>query len=538
MNKVMTNKPAMEVEDYLEIFRRRRFAFILPFILILIIAITLIVVIPPVYRSEASLFIERQEIPSELVETTVTGYVEERIQAITKRLLTNENLWAIAEKLDLYSEERSLANKSEMVEIMRESVSVEMESVEEEDTNKRGRNEPAVTIGFTVSYDASTPEVAQKVANELAVLYAEENRKERTEQTKEVTRFLEQEASRYRTQINEIDKELASFKQENAGYLPELAQVNLDLLNKTGDQLDQVQENITSLQEQIVSLQSQLSATDPYYNVVGDANSMTVNQQLRVLKSQYMEARQRYSDAHPDIKRLKNQIEALGGSVNTSNNDRAFLPDNPAYIALNSQVQSSRIRLKALEAERERLKNKIETYEDRVFKAPAVEKDYLAIVRDRDAALEKLQNIQSKLQTARLANNLEQGAKAERFVILSPASLPDSPAQPNRIAIMFLGFVLAFGAGTGTASLAEYLDPAVHGARGVRNIFSVPPLAEIPYIESTNNVVGKQHLLISVVILAIVIIATALTIVNFFFMPLDQIFIDQSSNEFSGKNST
>lgn len=528
MNKVTINKPAMEVEDYIEIFRRRRFAFILPFILILIVTTTLVVVIPPIYRSEASLFIERQEIPSDLVETTVTGYVEERIQAITKRLLTNDNLWRIAEKLDLYPEERNLANKLAIVQRMRESVVVEMESVEEEEAKGRGRNDPSVTIGFTVSFDASTPEIAQKVSNELAVLYAEENRKERTAQTKEVSRFLEEESSRYRAQIAEIDKELAAFKQENVGYLPELAKVNLDLLNKTGDQLDQVQEDITSLQEQIVSLQSQLSATDPYYNVVGDGNSMTVNQQLRVLKSQYTEARQRYSDEHPDIKRLKNQIESLGGSVNSSSNDKAFLPDNPAYIALNSQVQSSRIRLKTLEAERERLKNKIETYEDRVFKAPAVEKDYLAIVRDRDAALKKFQDIQGKLQTARLANNLEQGAKAERFVILSPASLPDSPAQPNRIAILFLGFVLAFGAGTGTASLAEYLDPAVHGVRGVRNIFFVPPLAEIPYIESTSDITRKRYHYISIIIILVITTAVVLASVHFFLMPLDQIFVEQS----------
>jgi polysaccharide chain length determinant protein (PEP-CTERM system associated) len=530
MNKAMINKPAMEVEDYLEIFRRRRLAFILPFILILIVTITLVVIIPPVYRSEASLFIERQEIPSDLVETTVTGYVEERIKAITKRLLTNENLWRIAEKLDLYPEERNLANQLEIVQRMRESVLVEMESVEEADDPNRRRNEPSVTIGFKVSYDASTPEIAQKVANELAVLYAEENRKERTEQTQEVSRFLEKESSRYRAQIAQIDRELATFKQENAGYLPELAKVNLDLLNKTGDQLDQVQENITSLQEQIASLQSQLSATDPYYNVVGDANSMTVNQQLRVLKSQYMEARQRYSDAHPDIKRLKSQIESLGGSINASSNDKAFLPDNPAYIALNSQVQSSKIRLKALETERERLKKKIDTYEDRVFKAPAVEKDYPTIVRDQDAALEKFRDIQGKLQTARLANNLEQGAKAERFVILSPASLPNSPAQPNRIAIMFLGFVLAFGAGTGTASLAEYLDPAVHGVRGVRNIFLVPPLAEIPYIESINDTTKKKHRFILILCFLTIAIALILAVVHFFLMPFDQVFIEQSVN--------
>lgn len=537
----MTNKPTIEIQDYLEIFQRRKLQFILPFTLIFVTAVVVMLILPPVYRSEATVFIERQEIPAELVETTVTGFVDERIQIITKRLLTNDKLWEIAEKFDLYSDERSATNRLDIIRKMRDSITVETQTFEEEDTARSRNDEQSLTIAFTVSYESSTPETAQKVANELALLYSEENKRERTEQTEAVSKFLEEEAAQYRDQIAEIDQELAAFKQENVGSLPELANVNLDMLNSTEDQLERVQEEINTIQEQIVNLQSQLATTDPYYNITvpaDDIGALPSSQQLRFLKQQYAAARQRYSEEHPDIKRLKNQINALGGTIDSSGNTSAFAPDNPAYISLQAQIESNKIRLKSLESERERLKSKMEIYEERMFKVPAVERDYLAITRDREVAIRKYQDIQDKLQLARLAKNLEQDAKAERFVVLSPASLPTSPSKPNKLAIMLLGFVLAFGSGTGMATLAEYLDHSVHGVRGIKNILSVPPLAEIPYIQTETEVLKKRHRFVAVSGIFMMLLLIALALMHFYFMPLDQLFKQpHSSTDASIKSS-
>ena len=80
------------------ILKRRKWVFLSFFITITVISIVIAIILPPTYRSQAKVLVERQQIPSELVTTTVTGYVEERIETLSQRVLTNERLKSIAEK--------------------------------------------------------------------------------------------------------------------------------------------------------------------------------------------------------------------------------------------------------------------------------------------------------------------------------------------------------------------------------------------------------------------------------------------------------
>ena len=70
----------VDISDYLAILRRRRVQIIVPSALILLISISLAFGLPPVYQSTATVLIEQQEIPQELVQSTVTGYASERVQ--------------------------------------------------------------------------------------------------------------------------------------------------------------------------------------------------------------------------------------------------------------------------------------------------------------------------------------------------------------------------------------------------------------------------------------------------------------------------
>jgi len=203
----------MELADYFVVLRRRRVQLLLPFLLIMAVSLVLAFALPPVYRSEATILVERQGIPHDVVETTVTGYVEERIQGLTERLLTWENLWTIAEKLDLYAAERLAGDKSTVVKQMREAIFVEMVDVKASDPDKARQS--FLTIAFTVAFEGATPEVAKKGAAELSRLYLEENQRQRIEQTEQVTDFLDKESERLRAEITELEKKLAEFKQRN-----------------------------------------------------------------------------------------------------------------------------------------------------------------------------------------------------------------------------------------------------------------------------------------------------------------------------------
>ena len=57
---------------------------------------------PPTYRSTGTILIEQQEIPTDLVRSTVTSYADERVQIISQRVMTTQNLLEIIRRYELY----------------------------------------------------------------------------------------------------------------------------------------------------------------------------------------------------------------------------------------------------------------------------------------------------------------------------------------------------------------------------------------------------------------------------------------------------
>lgn len=520
----MIGQDVMELSDYGAIFRRRKVQLIVPFVIILLISITVAYSLPPVYRSTATILIERQEVPSDLVETTVTGYINERLQIISKRVMTHERLWAIAEKFDLYPEERSLENAEVIAARMRENTA--RETINVETANSRGGD--TVTVAFTISFYGNTPEVAKKVTDELATLYLEENRNTRIDQAAGVSKFFEEEADRIGEQISEYERKLATFKQQNVGQLPELAQINRQLFENTQQQLMGAEDRIQTLEERRINLQAQIVQTPqtvPSYNERGERVPTLNEQRVRLA-----ELRQRYSEEHPDVKALKNNIAALESAGNASGAASSLASNNPVYVTLKAQLENINAELQAEKARQAQLRQRLATFEERLFETPEVERDYLALSRDYQSAVAKYSEMRRKQMEARLAEQLEAEQKGERFSLLEPASMPLTPAKPNRLGIVFLGGVLSLGGGVGWAAIAEYMDRTVRGIKQVAALFQMPPIAVIPYIENQDDIRHKWRNGIIVSLLTMGVIGLALYMLHLQWMPLDELWASMNGS--------
>jgi len=537
----------MELREYIVILRRRKVHFVIPFILILLVGLALAFGLPPVYRSEATILIEKQEIPVDLIQTTVTGYVEERIKSLTERLMTVDNLWKIANAQDLYPGERSRENRGEIVTRMRESIFVEMVDVK---TNDPGSGkQSSATIAFTIAFEANTPEHAKSVAQELTSLFLEENRKSRSEQATQVSGFLEAEASRLNTEISELEAKLAIFKQEQKDQLPELWDVNMRLFESTEGDINNTDGQIRTIQDTINALQAELAITSPYQDIeTGTGQKIQAPaERLKGLMAEYLRLSSVYSSDHPDLRKMRNEIAALesqtggGGSISKLfaelSRQRALLlnarqkysaehpdvkklsqsvavleaklstmqvsgsssstklivdPTNPRYVSLKTQLDAALGNLKVERAKLLQLKEKLSEYERRLFQTPTVERDYKTLSRDYENAREKYQELKEKQLQARLAVQLEAGSQAEQLIVIQPAFLPGLPERPNRLGIALLAGFFAFAGGVGSVSVAEYMDRTIRGSRGIFAIFEAPPLAVIPLIREKRNF-GKKR---------------------------------------------
>jgi len=506
------------ISDYLRILRRRRVLLWSVFGVVFVIAVLVTLALPSVYTSSGTILIEQQEIPAEMVKSTVGGYAAERMQVISQQVMTTANLGAIIQKYNLYADERKRDTLATVVEQMREDILLTPVSANVVDP-KSGKPTTA-TIAFTLAYSNKSPELAQRVANELATLFLNENLKQRTQQTREASRFLTAEAEKWQTQVTQLENELSSFKGKHGEVLPELAELNQQAMLRAEQQLSEFDQRIRVQEDRRIALQGQLAQLSPnstLYSTEGKpilgnesrlksleaeyvsrsasygpdhpdiikmkkeiealrkevastetAASLAARQQQQQAELQSL--RERYSADHPDVKRLERQIaetESALSRASSQQSQRAALaskPDNPVYIQMQAQLQAAESELKSLQLSKKQAEAKIGELEQRMKQMPEVQQQYSKLLAELDSARKNHADISAKQVQAQLSEALEKEQKGERFTLVEPPPLPEDPASPNRPAILFLGLMLAAAAGVGTVAMRENIDQSLYGA--------------------------------------------------------------------------
>ncbi|MEQ8857264.1 MAG: Wzz/FepE/Etk N-terminal domain-containing protein [Pseudomonadales bacterium] len=529
-----SNVQPIDLSEYWAILMRRKWSFLLAFVLVLGVGAAVALLLPATYRSEARFLIERQGVPSELVESTVSTYVQEQIEQIRQRILTYDNVLEIAKAHDLYPEQRS-KDPSGVVRQVSENVEVAMVDVQASDPDKTGQR--VATIAFTVAYSAPTPEAAKAVTNELAQRYLDVHKLAREEQAAQVTEFIGAEAEKLAAEVAELEERLAGFKQQELRQLPEMMNLNLKLYEDTQADMEASEARIRSLQDAIQTAQAELSLTQPYKEVQNEdgARLLSASDRLSMLTAQYLrdsgrysaehpdmvrmqreirtlssqtggaarvdelmnqlarlqdqlrEARQQYAQGHPEIRRLENAVASVERGFQAAvvrrsagSDELAVPPDNPRYVALKTQIDTTQGNLQVERKNFESLQQKLDEYEARLFQTPMVERDFLALSRDYQNKLQKYEELRNKQMEASLAQQLEAGQSAEKFVLVSGAFLPSLPESPNRIGIFLLSGLFAFGAGLGSVTVREYADNTVRSSRTIVDVLGAPPLAIVP----------------------------------------------------------
>ena len=215
--------------------------------------------------------------------------------------------------------------------------------------------------------------------------------------------------------------------------------------------------------------------------------------ELVKLQDELRQARQQYSENHPDVQSLVQAVAAMQKGFQTivisgvaKDNALEVPPDNPRYVALQSQLNSVQSNLRAEQEKIIHLNKKLAEYENRLFQTPTVERNFKSLSRDYDNARRKFSELKEKQLQAQIATELESGEFAGGFVLASPAYLPKLPDSPNRLGIVLLGIMFAFSAGLGSIAVAEYTDHTIRSARAITSALGTPPLVVIPSIHTAS----------------------------------------------------
>lgn len=578
--RTLSLKPSVVENDkallsFFRVLRRYRRSWFVIFLSLLVLISAVVFLLPATYRAKSVILIEQQEIPQDLVRSTITSYADQRIQVISQYVMRSENLLGLVQRYQLYPNLVASAPVEDVLREVTQSISTSLISADVVDPVS-GKAMSA-TIAFEITFDYPNPELAQKVANDITSLYLNAHTEQRHAMALETADFFEKESARLSHQLDILQQELADFKKQHGSQLPERLVLNVNLKERLQRDILNIEQQLRTLDSNAIHLRSRLQQLEPHLAVVGDNGQsvsiggrlsqlrnqelsllstyaeshpdvLRVRQEIRLLSnnsdqdlsleryseagdlSQYtlrqlelelQESLSRYSSEHPEVKRLQSQISAYQVNVSQAKQVTEWVPDNPAYVQIQTQLEANLSQRASLGEQRDVLLKQVNNYTMDLAESPTIEREYLTLMRDVTSTADKYRELRAKTMEAQLAASLELDSKGERFSLIEPAMLPEKPINPNRLALFCLGFSTALLISLVVVNVRDSFDGRMHGARAVYALTGVAPLAVIPLINQRPSRTYQHFPYLVGFLVLLLVLLFGLTAVHMFIKPID-----------------
>ena len=464
---------------------RRKWLALIVFGVPFVVAVSLIIFMPSVYRSTTTILVDRQQVPESMVRPTVTSALETRLHTISQEILSRSRLDALIKQFNLYADLRQRVPLEEVIGRMRRDIKLELKSVQRSNNNPDG-----VTVAFDLSFDGRNPETVARVTNTLASFYIEENLKARERQAVGTSEFLKVQLADAKKRLDVQEAMVSEFKKRYMGELPQQTDANLNAIERLSTQLRLNSDSQTRLKERRDALARQYAETAAQSAEGGLEGTA---ERLARLKLELRSLRSTYSEKYPDIARLKEEIAGLEKTIaepeppTAKDTKKAAAALSPQLFRIKQAQAEVESELSILKGEEMRLRSALGSYVGRVENSPKREQEFRELTRDYDATREYYQSLMKRYDDAQLAESMEQRQKGEQFRVLDPAVPAADPVAPNRLKLILMSFAVCAALAVGVVMLAEQINAPYHSLDELRALTTVPVLLSIPLIITSED---------------------------------------------------
>jgi polysaccharide chain length determinant protein (PEP-CTERM system associated) len=477
------DEQAFKFSDLRGILRRRARTMAIVAGVVLFPAIFMTAIQPNRYVAFTTILIGPQAISRKLVETGAEeGDLTNRLHLITMEILSRSRLAKIIDDLSLYKDRDGGGNREQVIAQMRDQIWVQAVLPEFQEGAGQ-RSQPAEINTFRLFFRHENPQTAAEVANRISNDFLDEHIRNRMQAAGDTTEFIEGELERLTEQLREVETEIARFKAQNSGSLPEDRANNERRLLQSLDALRAAQRALTEAESDATFYRQQALMVRSNEGRWGDVGkSISPALRLQELDMTLGELRAKgFTDRHPDVVSTLAEMEQLRNRINSTD------PEGPPTSVAEQEARGLAERAKArVETERQeiaRIQNEIETIQDSLQRTPGVAEQLDGLMRGYASLSESFQNYSSKRLEATVAASMAQRQKGEQFRILEVAVVPSAPEFPNqRRQWLALEVLLSLVLAAVVAVLQEGADRSVHDARSLQERLRIPVLATVPAI--------------------------------------------------------
>jgi polysaccharide chain length determinant protein (PEP-CTERM system associated) len=484
------DEPRFDPLDYVSAFNRRKWWFIVPVVLSVMAGAFLVWKLPREYQSTTTIAVSASRVSANMIGSVEIDR-QDRMRAVSQQLLSGPVLEKTARLERLDQRDGSL---DAAVGHIRGGTSVSLpDSISGSGAPQQlSPDQKAQLDIYVVSYSDATPEDAQRIVRRLAQVFVEENSKSREVRAQDTSEFVAAQLKASGERLNGLEARLRTTKESFMGRLPEQTNANLQMVGGLQRQLEATATTMRGEQDRLSMIERQLDSAqqgaDDTLATIKGTPSDSAQTRVIALRRQLADAQLTYTDKHPEVMRLKEELatteKAAASERTRPAADRlSILQASPDYRQLVKDRETTKMRIAELQRQQTQITASIGSYQSRVESAPRVEQQMVSLQREYDLERASYGDLSQKKQAALLAEDLQRKQGGEQFAVLAPAGLPREPSKPKPARVMLMAIAAGLVLGGALVMGREYLDRSVHDARGFRDEFELPVLAEIPRIE-------------------------------------------------------
>ena len=175
----------------------RRLYVIIPAVLLFVAGLATAYSLPTLYRSTATMLVESQDLPTDIVQAPGTGEIEKRIAKIREQVLSRGDLISLIEQNNLYEAERRSKPMSYVVDKMRKATTVGALAGDIGGSSPANGN----VIAINMAFDYPEPAKAQAVMQSYVTQFLRMDNDQIEDQANLTVRFLSEQAAKLQAQV-------------------------------------------------------------------------------------------------------------------------------------------------------------------------------------------------------------------------------------------------------------------------------------------------------------------------------------------------
>ncbi len=253
--------------------------------------------------------------------------------------------------------------------------------------------------------------------------------------------------------------------------------------------------------ETLMTQYRSLQGTPKTSGGVADVGLPAIDGELEKLRAQLADLSSHYTDRHPDVRKLKQQIAEtektrdrivadLKAKASAPPEDAATTTPDPStmtdaaspMVQLQGQMQSNRVEIANRERAVAELKTKVVDYQARLNQEPIREQQLSDLTRGYEQSKANYDGLLKKKNESAMATSMELLQQGERFRIIDPPSLPVKPEFPNRLKFCGIGLGIGLALGVVVAGGLEMMDDRIYDEKELKKLLPVAVISEIPAI--------------------------------------------------------